>query len=79
MLVYEQYFRDATPDGLHQVYSVTKSVTSALVGIAVAEDHIDGVDTPLLAFFPEYELLASATPAKTRITLEDVLNMRTGL
>ncbi len=79
VLVYERYFRDATRDGLHQVYSVTKSVTSSLIGIAIAEGHIDGVETPLLDFFPEYELFVEANPQKARITLENVLNMQTGL
>ena len=79
VLVYEQYFRGATRDGLHQVYSVTKSVTSSLIGIAVAEGHIDGVETPLVDFFPEYEFLVNENPQKARITLEHVLNMRTGL
>jgi len=79
VLVYERYFRDATRDGLHQVYSVTKSVTSSLIGIAIAEGHIGGVETPLLDFFPEYELFVNANPQKARMTLEHVLNMQTGL
>ena len=80
VLVYEEYFRGATREGLHQVYSVTKSFTSALIGIAITEGHIDGVDTPLLDFFATYEAdLENRSPQKTRITLEDVLNMRTGL
>ena len=79
VLVYEEYFRNATADGLHQVYSVTKSVTSALVGIAVAEGHINGVQTPLLDFFPEYQAdLENTSDWKTQITLEDALNMQAG-
>ena len=79
VLVYEEYFRGARRDGLHQVYSVTKSVTSALIGIAIAEGHIDGVDTPLLDFFPAYkDDLKNKSDRKTRITLEDALNMQAG-
>lgn len=78
-LVYEEYFRGATHDGLHQVYSVTKSITSALVGIALAEGHIEDVETPLLDFFPEYELDADGRSQKARITLEHVLDMRMGM
>ena len=58
---------------------MTKSITSSLIGIAIAEGYIDGVETPLLNFFPEYELFVNTTPQKTRITLEHVLNMQTGL
>ena len=79
VLVYEEYFRNGSRDGLHQVYSVTKSVTSALIGIAVAEGHIDGVQTPLLDFFPQYKAdLANSSDWKTQITLEDALNMQAG-
>jgi len=79
VLVYEEYFRGATREGLHQVYSVTKSFTSALIGIAIAEGHIEGVDTPLLDFFSTYETVENMSPRKAQITLEDVLNMQTGL
>ena len=79
VLVYEEYFRGARRDGLHQVYSVTKSVTSALVGIAVAEGHIKSLQTPLLDFFPAYKAsLDNQSDSKNRITLEDALNMQAG-
>ena len=41
------------PDVLHDVRSVTKSVISLLVGIAIDRNLIAGVDQPVLASFPE--------------------------
>lgn len=63
---------------VHTLQSVTKSVTSALVGVAVAKGRISGVDVPLLSFFRDYDL--SATDPRLRdATLEDLLTMRTGI
>lgn len=51
---YEQFFHGyAAGDALH-VYSVTKGIFSALVGIAIHRGHIQGVGQRVLDFFPEY-------------------------
>jgi CubicO group peptidase (beta-lactamase class C family) len=63
---------------VHTLQSVTKSVTSALVGIALAKGKISGLDAPLLSFFPEYDLSA-IDPRLRQATLEDLLTMRTGI
>jgi CubicO group peptidase (beta-lactamase class C family) len=60
------------------IWSVTKSVTSALVGIALGEGAIAGVDTKVADWFPDYASL-NPTPEKSSITLEDLLTMRSGL
>ena len=77
-LVYERYWGEWTSTDLHRVYSVTKSVTSLVMGIARAEGHLPDLSTPVLEIFPEYESVA-LPEGKTRITLEHVLQMRTGL
>ena len=46
------------PDVLHDVRSVTKSVVSLLVGIAIDRKLIAGVDQPVFASFPEYAAVA---------------------
>jgi len=66
---------DATT--LHDLRSVSKSVTSALFGIALASGAIRDIDTPVLQYFPEYEDLQ--TPERRRIRLRDVLSMTSGL
>lgn len=90
-LVYEAYFegedvrRGTGPLGhvvfdremRHDLRSVTKSVVSALVGLAIAEGAIHSVDQPLLDFFPEHADLA--TPERRAITLRHALDMSAGL
>lgn len=64
-------------DSLHDVRSVGKSVTSAIVGIAHGEEAIRSLEMPLVEFFPEHAGLASAE--NRRITLRHALTMTAGL
>ncbi len=57
--------------------SATKSVTSALTGIAVSKGLLK-LDQPLLSFFPS-ERPADADERKQRITVENMLRMESGL
>jgi len=88
-LIYEEYFdgfdeRWGVPlpwtsmkvDTKHDLRSVTKSVVSALVGIAVADGAIPSLDQPLIKWFPEYAELD--TPERRRVTLAHVLSMTSG-
>ncbi|HEY7285035.1 MAG TPA: serine hydrolase [Vicinamibacterales bacterium] len=88
-LVYEEYFsgkdekwgvplRDTSHSRelRHDLRSVTKSVVSALVGIAAASGAIRSLDTPLLDYFPAYEDLQ--TPERRRITIRHALTMSAG-
>jgi CubicO group peptidase (beta-lactamase class C family) len=49
----EWYWKDSGPDAAQEVFSVTKSVTSTLVGIAQAEGSLD-VDDPASTWIPEW-------------------------
>ncbi|MEW6645443.1 MAG: serine hydrolase [Pseudomonadota bacterium] len=64
-------------DTLHDIKSVSKSVTSLAVGIAIDRGLIPGVDTPLFTFFPELSDLR--TPEKDALKLSHVLTMSLGL
>lgn len=75
----ESYFQPFDSDSLHYQYSVTKSITSVLVGIAIDQGFIESTDQKLLHFFPEYENIQNLDERKQAITLHDVLAMRTGL
>jgi len=77
-LVFERYYRGGEIFQIHTVQSVTKSVASALIGIAIAEGKIKGVDQPLSEFFPEHESLFAQDPRKQRLTLRHVLTMSLG-
>ena len=76
-LVLERYYngtRAATPANIK---SASKSVISALVGIAVAKGHIKSIDQKIVTYFPE--LATDPEPRKRDITIEDLLTMRSGL
>lgn len=61
----------------HDLESITKSVTSLLVGIALDRGLIKSVEAPVFSFFPDYGDLVD--PGKARITLRDMLTMTAGL
>lgn len=77
-IVLERYFRNHKADTLHDLYSVTKSFVSALVGIALDQGLIKGVEQKALDFFPG-KTFANPDPRKTGLTLENILTMSTGL
>jgi CubicO group peptidase (beta-lactamase class C family) len=77
-LVLEEYGHGHDAAGQHILYSVTKSVTSALVGIAIAEGHIESVEQPILEFFPD-RTFRNTDDVKRAISIEDVLTMRAGI
>jgi CubicO group peptidase (beta-lactamase class C family) len=64
-------------DTLHNMKSVSKSVASLAVGIAIDRGLIRSVNEPILSFFPELSDLRS--PEKDRIQLSHVLTMSMGL
>jgi CubicO group peptidase (beta-lactamase class C family) len=63
---------------MHAQFSVSKSITSLVVGIAIDEGYIAGVDAPYLSLFP-YTDYANWDERKNDITLEHVLTMQLGL
>lgn len=77
-LVYERYADGWSAVDLHPVYSVTKSVASLLVGFALEDGLLPGVEAPLLDLLPEYADVADPDPAKSEITLAHALQMRAG-
>ena len=77
-LVGERYFHGATRARRANIKSASKSVISALVGIAIARGHIRGVDQTIGELLPD-QLGRDADPRKRAITVEDLLTMRSGL
>lgn len=71
------YHRDGQPDTLHDVQSVAKSALSALVGVALGQGRIAGLDQPVLALMPEWAPL-NADPRAAAITLRHLLTMTAG-
>jgi CubicO group peptidase (beta-lactamase class C family) len=77
-LVLERYYNGKKPSSLANIKSASKSVISALVGIAIEQGRIRSVDEPISTFFPEL-LVANQNRAKAGITIEDLLTMQSGL
>jgi CubicO group peptidase (beta-lactamase class C family) len=68
------YYKRGT---LHTMQSVTKTVTSAIMGIAFGRKQLPGVDTQIIKYFDDYEI-QQLDDRKRRLTLENLLTMRAG-
>ena len=77
-VVADAYFYPFARGYLHDIASDTKSFTSTLIGIAIDRGYIEGVEQPVLDFFPE-RTVANLDAGKEAMRLEDLLTMRPGL
>jgi len=76
-LIAEGYFNDGSIEQVSSRQSVTKSYTSALVGIALDQGCLSDVDQKMMDFFPEFAGQID-DPRKEQITIRDMLQMRSG-
>jgi len=77
-LVFEHYYGDASREKLHNIQSMTKSVSSALVGIALRKGLIKSLDNRALDYYPEYQ--SAITDQRVReITIRHLLTMASGI
>jgi len=74
-LLYEGYFNGASRTSTQTSFSIAKSFDSALIGIAIDEGSIHGVDDPITRYLPEM----AARPGLDRVTISDLLTMTSGL
>jgi CubicO group peptidase (beta-lactamase class C family) len=77
-IVSEGYFNGFTADHPHNVMSVSKSLLSAIAGVALHKGYINGLDQKVLDYFPEY-IYEGMDPRKYDITVRHLLNMRMGI
>lgn len=78
-LVYEKYF-DGDASTLRDTRSATKSITDVLVGIALDDHKLTGVDAKILSLLPDHaRRLQNPDPRKAAITVEDFLTMSSPL
>ncbi len=73
-LIYENYFAGYSDTSIIPSFSISKPIISALVGIAIDEGHIQSTNVPITDFLPEL-----TNPGFEKITIEDLLNMRSGI
>ncbi len=72
--VYENYFNECTSaTGLH-IFSVTKSIISILIGIAIDKGYINSIQQKILDYYPDY-VVKEGEKTIQNITLKDMLTM----
>ena len=64
-LIAEDYFHDGSPDLQVNIHSVTKSINSALVGIALEQGCLSSLDQKMMEFFPELDRSDRRSPEET--------------
>ena len=72
-IIYENYLNGYHRDSINLSFSVAKSFTSALVGIAIDERHIKSVDDPVTKYLPELKKRFE------KITIRHLLSMNSGI
>jgi len=75
-VVLDVYFYPFQNNYVHDLASVTKSITSLLIGIAIDKKFIKNENEPILQYFPEYAIKNDTLKA---LTIKDLLNMSSGL
>ena len=71
----EKYFGNFSKLSLSNIFSISKAITALLCGIAVDEGYIS-ISEPITKYIPE---LNNADPMFQKLTVEHLLDMRTGL
>lgn len=75
---YQGQSRTQSYDGTHYLYSTTKSFTSCMIGIAIDKGFLDNTSQTVLSIFPDM-IFANVDDRKERMTIDDLLTMRSGL
>jgi CubicO group peptidase (beta-lactamase class C family) len=76
-LVHEQYDNGANKNTLLHIRSITKRITSFLMGVAIDEGYVEGYEEPLTNFFPE--ISAATGEGWDAVNLYHLLHMISGM
>lgn len=74
-LLHEAYYDEGGAEARRNTRSATKTVTALLVGAAIAEGDLDGVEQPLFPFFDDLGPHQNPDPRKQAAPIEDFLTM----
>ena len=77
-IVFEEYRNGYTQDTKHHLQSATKSFSSMLIGVAIHEGFLDGVEQKVVDLFPDHTI-ANLDARKQRLTLQHLLTMSDGM
>lgn len=72
--LYENYFNESSAASTFHVFSVTKSIISILIGIAIDKGYIKSINQKVLDFFPDYSVKRGEKTIQ-KVTLKDMLTM----
>ena len=72
--VYENYYNGCTAESRIHVFSVTKSIVSVLIGIAIDKGLIKSIDDKVLDYFPDY-IVKKGEKTLPEIRIKDILTM----
>jgi CubicO group peptidase (beta-lactamase class C family) len=73
-IVYENYRNNTSESTRFMAFSMTKSMTSILIGIALEEQRIKSIDDPVTKYVPEL-----ASGGYSGVTIRQILQMRSGV
>lgn len=74
-VIFEYYRNKKMKEKQHKIYSVTKSILSALIGIAIDKGYIENVNAPITNYFPKF----NKDKENQRITIKHLLTMTSGM
>lgn len=76
--IVDEYYKEGYDEtSIFPLHSCSKSVTSALIGIAIDQGYIEGVDTPISVYFPQ--ILQSDNEYFKQITIRHLLTHTSGI
>lgn len=78
-IIHERYYGFSSKSTINPISSVTKSITSILVGVCLEKGFIKSIDAPIWSYFPEYSDIFDKDTLKKSITLRHLLNQTAGL
>jgi len=74
-IIFEGYFDGDGKDVIRNTRSATKTITGTLIGLAIEQGAISGLDTGVMSFFPDKLPVLYPDSRKEEITIEDLLTM----
>ncbi len=78
-IIIEEYFKGHNADQKHDLRSVTKSIRSILMGIAIDKGFVDNVDDPIFKYLKNLRPKKNIDERKDKITIRHLLTMSSGL
>lgn len=72
-IIVENYWGEFTSEDISNSFSMSKSIVSMLVGIALKRGEIESLDTPIFHYLPQYE-----TALGKEVTIKHLLTMSSG-